>query len=128
MLMTTAGLVLGIHLATAHSSGGMQGFNPGLYLRQDSGLTVGAYRNSYGRASAYAGWTFETADKRFALTVGAVSGYPAAPLMPVVVPSVRFALGQASGEGAWAVRVSLLPKPPKEGSAAGVHLSIERGL
>lgn len=46
--------------------------NPGLYYRAANGFTAGAYRNSYCRASVYAGWTFESDDKRWWATVGLV--------------------------------------------------------
>jgi hypothetical protein len=48
---------------------------PGAYVRMANGATAGAYRNSLGKASVYVGWTWQTDDERFALTVGAVSGY-----------------------------------------------------
>lgn len=64
---------IGLHLLTAHAVPGYEAVTPGVYARHESGLTFGAYRNSIGRRSAYAGWTFESG--RFALTVGAVSGY-----------------------------------------------------
>ncbi len=67
--------ILGLHLLTAHAAQGYEAITPGAYARHESGFTVGAYRNSIGRPSAYAGWTFETEDRRFALTVGAVTGY-----------------------------------------------------
>ncbi len=66
---------IGLHLLTAHAVPGYEAVTPGAYARHESGFTLGAYRNSIGRASAYAGWTFETEDRRFALTVGAVTGY-----------------------------------------------------
>lgn len=65
--------LLGIHLLTAHTAPGYETATPGIYARHESGFTVGAYRNSIGRPSAYAGWTFEQG--RYALTVGAVTGY-----------------------------------------------------
>lgn len=68
-------LILGLHLLTAHSAPGYESQTPGIYVRHESGATAGLYRNSIGRNSAYAGWTFETEDKRYALTAGVVSGY-----------------------------------------------------
>ncbi len=136
---------LGLHLGTAHSSPtytvtgpvldrdtlqpiGMytqqrryESFNPGLYLRLDSGATAGFYRNSYGRWSTYAGWTWQTAGDRFALTVGAVTGYPTRSVSPLIVPSVRFDLA-----GATSARLSLLPKTPGTAESTGLHLSLER--
>lgn len=71
--MTLETWTLGLHLLTAHAMPGYEAVTPGIYARHESGATFGAYRNSIGRRSAYAGWTFESG--RFALTVGAVSGY-----------------------------------------------------
>ncbi len=68
-------ITLGLHLMTAHAASGYESVTPGIYIRHESGLTAGAYRNSIKRPSLYAGYTFETADKRWALTVGAVTGY-----------------------------------------------------
>lgn len=67
--------VIGVHLLTAHAASGYEAVTPGIYARHESGFTVGAYRNSIGRESVYAGWTWETPDRRFALTAGGVTGY-----------------------------------------------------
>lgn len=127
MLIATAGLVLGVHLASLHSAGGLQSANPGLYLRTESGFTAGVLRNSYSRTSAYAGWTFETQDKRFALTVGGVTGYPAKPVLPLLVPSMR--IGLSEWQPGAALRLSYLPKPPADfGRSHSLHFSLERGF
>lgn len=117
------GMVIGLHLLTAHTAGGMEPMNPGLYVRMPAGFTAGAYRNSEGCGSAYAGWTVETADRRFALTVGGVTGYRGSKLSPLVVPSVRVGLTRHAS-----LRVAYLPKPPRYGRSAGLHFSIERGF
>jgi hypothetical protein len=117
---------VGLHLATAHFGGDgtpLKSATPGAYLVTDLGLSVGTYRNSYGRSSTYAGWTLQTDDQRFAITVGAVTGYSAARVMPLLVPSARIPI--TSGVSA---RLSFIPKPVKSGHAAGLHLSIERGF
>lgn len=124
-MATAEALVIGLHLATAHFAGAsaseMQAVTPGIYVRAASGLTAGAYRNSDGRGSVYAGWTWATANGRWAITAGAVTGYPHARLSPLVVPSMRLELG-----GGWGLRVAGLPKP-HSGGAAGVHVAIEGG-
>lgn len=126
-----AGLVIGAHLATAHTAAGLEPVNPGIYARSEAtGLTAGVFRNSYARTSVYFGYTAETDSKRFALTVGGVTGYPTErAVLPLVVPSVRF---EASDDGSvWgktAVRLSYLPKPPKYGRSHALHLSIERSF
>jgi hypothetical protein len=94
---------------------------PGLYVRLPNGLTAGAYSNSYGNPSAYAGWTWETPDRRFALTVGAVSGYAQGRLRPLVAPSMRLGLAPHT-----ALRIAGAPK--FRGGAAVLHLALEFDL
>jgi hypothetical protein len=123
------GPTVGAHLVTAHFGGhDLQPRTPGLYARADAGalrgLTGGVYRNSYARTSAYLGWTGQSDDRRFALTVGAVTGYPAAPVMPLLVPSARIPLSREPGGAA--LRVAFIPKPVRHGTAAGLHLSVEQ--
>lgn len=122
MTITAATIVLGVHLFSLHTAPGLEAANPGLYVRHESGVTAGVFRNSYARTSAYAGYTLETADRRFALTLGAVTGYPAKPVLPLAVPSVRFGLSDQV-----AARVAYLPKPPgRIGRSHALHLSIEK--
>ena len=111
--------MVGLHLLSAHMGGGYEPLTVGAYARWDGGLTVGALRNSERRASVYAAQTWETADRRVALTVGAISGYRAVPISPMVVPSVRFDLSTRA-----ALRLAYVPKPNTRGSAA-VHLAVE---
>lgn len=118
-------VTVGGHLATYHFNmepeQSFKNLNPGLYVRTESGLTLGAYRNSLARRSAYAGWTFATRDDRFAVTVGGVTGYPGwSPVAPLLVPSVRQDLG-----GGWSARLAYLHKPNEHG-ATGLHLMLER--
>lgn len=119
-----AGLVLGLNLATVHSAPGFETATPGIYARAEMGLSGGLYRNSHGRASAWLGWTWESGsflgERRFAVTVGAVTGYPAKPVMPLLVPSVRFGLAEGVD-----LRLALIPKPPQVGSAWGLSLAVE---
>lgn len=44
---------------------------PGLYVRHSTGWTAGALHNGAGHWDVWAGRSFETADQRFALTLGA---------------------------------------------------------
>lgn len=80
------GVVLGVHLVSAHSAPGMNDNNTGVYLRTPAGFTVGTYENSISRTrlsgndgrrriSTYAGWSWETPGKSFAFTLGGVTGY-----------------------------------------------------
>lgn len=126
-------IVIGLHLATAHfgqpADLQLQAATPGIYLRSAAGLTVGAYHNSQGAASAYAGWTWSTADGRWSITAGAVTGYPRAKVSALLAPSVRLPLAGVLGDAAtgWAARLAYLPKPHSRG-AHGLHLSLERAL
>lgn len=123
-MLTLASIVIGAHIASAHFEPGYNNANLGVYAKDDvSGLTVGYVRNSYRRDSFYVAKTWETTDKRFALTAGAITGYPAAKVSPLLVPSYR----QDMGDG-WAARISYLPKPPKYGSSDALHLSVERSF
>ncbi|MEY2893921.1 MAG: hypothetical protein RJA98_3829 [Pseudomonadota bacterium] len=119
-----AAVTIGLHLATAHFGGApnsphVENVTPGLYLRTASGITAGIYSNSEGGTSAYAGQTYETDNGRFALTVGAVVGYRVAPILPLVVPSVRFNPTEQAG-----LRLSYIHNPLR-GAPSGLHLSAE---
>ena len=122
-------VVLGLHLATAHfgapAGSDLQSTTPGVYLRSAAGLTVGAYVNSHGKGSAYAAWTWSTADGRWSITAGGVTGYPRARVSPLLAPSLRLPLGDAAP--GWAARIAYLPKPHSDG-AQGLHFSLERAL
>lgn len=111
--------ILGLHLLSAHAQPGYEAATVGVYAQAPSGLTVGALRNSERRLSLYAGHTWQTADGRWSLTAGGITGYRSARLNPLLVPSVRVPLG-----GAAAARISLIPKPRNGGSSA-LHLSLE---
>lgn len=112
----------GTHVATAHFGSvphrKLESWTPGVYVRTNAGLTLGAYSNSHGRPSTYAAWTWETASRRFAVTAGAVTGYPAAPVMPLLVGSARVPITHRAS-----LRIALLPKP--RNGAGGLHLAIE---
>ena len=115
--------LLGLHLLTVHAASGYEMATVGAYAKSPGGFTFGIYRNSYARLSAYSAVTFSTEDGNWSITAGVVSGYPAASLMPMLVPSRRFALNDRTH-----LRLSLLPKPPQHGQTAALHLSIEREL
>lgn len=85
------------------------------------GLTAGVYYNSYRRATAYAGWTWQTDDGRLALTAAAATGYPQAPVVPVLIPSFTAPLSPT-----WSARLSVVPKPAWPPEPAVFHLSLER--
>jgi hypothetical protein len=113
---------VGLHLVSAHQHGGLNGINPGIYVRFDNGATFGTYRNSHRRQSSYAAWTFETeavAGFSAALTVGAITGYPAAEVMPMLAPSVAYRVSD------YAARLAIVPRPPLAGASAALHLMFE---
>ena len=100
----------GLHLISVHKPGAhMNTVTPGAYVLFDSGVTLGAYRNSESKFSTYAGYTM---GENWQLTLGAVTGYNR-PLLPMLVPSYRFQNG---------LRVSLIPNPFGQ---SALHLSLE---
>jgi len=135
------GLVLGLHLLSSHSPSGYEDLSllrhgqllfagdplprrryktwtPGLYVADPrAGWVAGLYRNSYGDLSVYGGALLQTEDGRFALTVGAATGYRAAALVPIFSPSVKFS--------ELPLRLSYLPKAGAA-SAHVIHLSVEK--
>lgn len=101
--------------------------NPGMYWRDDSGLTAGFFKNSYGRMSVYGGWTFESSqwhDLSASVTLAAVTGYKgrggSGSLRPMVMPGVSWQFSKST-----AVRV--LGGPTKDGGSL-IHLTLERKL
>jgi hypothetical protein len=111
---------VGVHTFSVHERSGFNNVNPGMYVRLDNGLTAGFYKNSYTRESGYVAYTVET-DRQLsvAITVGGVTGYPAARVMPLVVPSIAYHFDKS------AVRLGIVPRPPKAGAAAALHLMVE---
>lgn len=117
--------VAGLHIASAHDAPGFESRNWGLYHRWASGVTVGAFHNSYGRNSAYGGWLWEIdAAGRFGVFLGAATGYgdtaEGIELAPILAPTVRW-----SPEGSrWGLRLSWFADP-RENAAQVLHLSLE---
>lgn len=118
--------VLGLHTATWHSRPGYQAATPGAYWRFANGATLGAYRNSEGHGTAYAGWTWTTDEARplsLGFTAAAATGYSAAPVVPLLAPSVAYRPGGLLGDTT--LRLVALPKwHPKQGATA-VSLTVE---
>jgi hypothetical protein len=107
---------VGVHALSFHDKAGYNTFTPGIYCKTASGWTAGMLRNSEGRFGAYAGKTFETQSKAFAVTLGGITGYESA-VTPLVVPSL---LVPNTG-----VRLSWLSKVPKTKGASALHISYE---
>jgi hypothetical protein len=93
-----------LHTVSGHGTGGYNNLNPGLGIRSDSGLTLGAYCNSESRSarfpgakvcqpSAYLGQHYDwnlVPGVRFGLTGGVLVGYSRAQVLPFVLPSLLF--------------------------------------
>ena len=118
----TSAWIIGMHLFTWHSAPGFEPATVGAYARSPDGATIGVYRNSEGGRSAYAGLTMETPGRQFALTVGAVTGYRAAQVIPLIAPSARF------GSDDLALRVAVIPRIPRFTPATAVSFSIEKAF
>lgn len=76
-----AALALTLHLVSWHTDPGFENGNYGLGLEcavdENATLSAGAYRNSFGRTSAYAMVGIETAGKlRTGVAVGVATNYP----------------------------------------------------
>lgn len=114
---------IGLDLYSYHlnTQAGLNNNTPGVYASFE-GATAGVYRNSHDRTSVFAGYVFETSDRKLALLAGAVSGYKPegkSKILPMLIPSLRLALASQ-----WALRASYVPRPP-HGDSASIHLSLE---
>ena len=116
---------VGVHVGSWHSEPGFNNANPGAYVRTADGWTAGVYRNSIQHTSVYAGWTTGTAladGVRAEVTLGAITGYQI-PLLPMAIPSVRFALGDHLG-----ARLILIPRISPKFGAHVVSLAFDWSL
>lgn len=109
---------VGMHIGSVHlPARDFNNANLGLYLRTERGITAGAYYNSERRMSVYGGYTHEWGP--VGVTVGLITGYQRAAVLPLVVPSVR--LGRIDQV---TFRLAYLPKIEK-GGAHVLHLMAE---
>lgn len=119
---------IGLHMASWHSEPGYTGFNPGLYIRTECGITAGALRNSKGRFSAYGAFSLDPKKLPVWGTVGLISGYGDSgvrigTLKPVVM------VGLKSPEfDKFRVRVGYAPKAGDTNRAHMIHLMVERAF
>lgn len=117
---------IGVHIGSQHfPNATYNNINPGAYFKHDSGATVGAYRNSFRKASAYVGWTFEYGSA--AVTVGGITGYShtgarmiAGDVALMVAPSIRLPVSI----GGISPRLAYLPKAHPKGAHV-LHLMLE---
>lgn len=126
-------VAVGVHLGSWHSNndacradnGGRpcNNANPGAYARTADGWVLGGYHNSVNRPTFYVGrsWTL-AARGRASLEVAALAatGYPAAPVVPLVTPTAALRLTDRS-----AVRLAYLPRFGKWNETHVLHLSVE---
>ena len=112
---------VGLHLASKHDKPGFNDTNPGVYLRNRGGYTVGTVYNSVDRQAFYAGYTFSRnlGKTEVAVTVGGITGY-SLPVTPMIVPSVAVSITENLR-----VRFNYLAKIHIDGANA-LHLAIER--
>lgn len=103
---------------TINSPSGEVGWGPGNLL-PNGRYVAGGYYNSERRGSAYVGYVYPVTSY-LDVVVGAITGYKAAPILPLVVPSVHVGLG-----GGWSARLNYLPKIESSGAHV-LHLSLER--
>ena len=117
--MTAAAWAVGLHLLTQHAPGcnaELRTFTPGVYAVSPDGVTVGVFRNSYGHASTYAGWTLRQPVADVTVGVMAYRFRYHTRWTPMVTPSLK--LGD--------YRVSYVA--PFRGSSNAIHISWEKEL
>jgi hypothetical protein len=118
------GQTMGLHLGSIHDKRGFNNTNPGLYLKTESGLTIGAVVNSENNPAFYMGKTYAKplAFGDLSVTVGGIYGYALAPIVPLAVPSLGLVCGEKT-----TCRISFLAQLHKNGANA-LHFSIEKRL
>lgn len=122
---------LGVHALTWHERAvaddaqgrpvRLRSVTPGMYYRTDAGWAAGAFSNSYGDPSAWAGAVGEaeiTPRLSVAVTGGLVLGYKRQPVQVLFSPSARLLLRDGYG-----VRLNWLPRADRAGVNA-IHLCL----
>jgi hypothetical protein len=115
-------IVIGVDLYTVHGEpNGLCNDTVGVYYVGKDGLGAGLMKNSECHIGAWAAYTAQTNTLTIArvpvsagVTLGAIAGYRMAPLLPLLVPSIKVGI----------VRFSYLPRSPGAQSD-GLHISIE---
>lgn len=99
--------------------------NVGLGYMSENGLLGGVYNNSYNKPSVYAGKNFSYPLNGLlsaGVTVGGVTGYPAAPVLPMIVPELSANLGDDT-------KLALMLEPPLGNKTKGaLALQIRRAI
>lgn len=75
MIDILTGLTIGLHVASVHvpAHDGQNNFNPGIYVKHESGWAGGVYRNTIKRTTFWGG--YELSHGPLSLTLGVASGY-----------------------------------------------------
>jgi hypothetical protein len=117
---------LGLHLYTHHFGQMPCDVNPGVYVVAE-GFAGGVFKNSECETGLWGAWAPHTnvltvgpVRAKAGVLLGGIVGYRAAPLLPLVVPTVAVQVGPLP----W-IRASYLPTHPTLNSVSGVHFSIE---
>lgn len=114
--------MIGLDLYTIHRAPhGLCNDTVGIYYVGESGLGAGVMKNSECHVGGWAAYTAQTNTLTIArmpvsagVTMGAIAGYRMAPVLPLLVPSVKVGI----------IRFSYLPRSPGAQSD-GLHISIE---
>lgn len=109
---------VGFHVGSVHfPARDFNNFNPGIYYRTDSNWQAGVLYNSERHVSFYGAKILQRG--RFALALGAITGYERAKVVPLVAPS--FAVIESPE---FTARILYLPKVESTGAHA-LHLVVE---
>jgi len=138
-------IVVGAHVVSLHETSGimrydsntgalketkLRSWTPGVYAKfgDSSGVTIGLYKNSIGRVSAYVGYTFEATltDKvSAAVTAGIISGYDkheysVGDVSPLLAPSFSVALDNKTR-----LRTIIIPRAGEFNRVLTINFAIE---
>ena len=100
---------------------------PGLYarsVRDGFDPVAGYYKNSVGRPTWYAGAVFTPWERdriAFEVAVAAATGYPAADVVPLVMPALRVELGRG-----WATTAGVLPRIGDANPTWVIHFTLSK--
>jgi len=111
--LTTA--AIGLHLLSWHSYSEFNNINPGVYVRTECGIQVGAFYNSERNLSVYTTYTLESKHHPFFAFVGGSTGYQYAPVVPLIGAGVKL----------WDFRIAYIPGFEKYNTPHVLHLTFE---
>ena len=94
MAWCTTIVAIGMIVGSYHTEPGFKSFTPGALVEMDCGIVAGAFMNSQGDLSALLSYSLEhdAGRVRYDLLVGAVYGYEAMPLAPMLTPGISVEL------------------------------------